>query len=88
MRLSVVKQSFFGPPGQYGRLVTRATCSFIVVKLDMHVPLLTSLKRCKKSPFVLDRYLLVSNTTVDIISVSLILTSAWWSQFEGFSVCY
>ena len=24
MRLSVVKQSFFGPPGQYGRLVTRA----------------------------------------------------------------
>ena len=23
-RLSVVKQSFFGPPGQYGRLVTRA----------------------------------------------------------------
>ena len=23
MRLSVVKQSFFGPPGQYGRLVTR-----------------------------------------------------------------
>ena len=26
MRLSVVKQSFFGPPGQYGRLVTRANC--------------------------------------------------------------
>ena len=24
MRLSVVKQSFFGPPGQYGRLVSRA----------------------------------------------------------------
>ena len=24
MRLSVVKQSFFGPPGQYDRLVTRA----------------------------------------------------------------
>ena len=24
MRLRVVKQSFFGPPGQYGRLVTRA----------------------------------------------------------------
>ena len=24
IRLSVVKQSFFGPPGQYGRLVTRA----------------------------------------------------------------
>ena len=24
MRLSVVKQSFFGPPGQYGRLATRA----------------------------------------------------------------
>ena len=24
MRLSVVKQSFFGPPGQYGRLVTKA----------------------------------------------------------------
>ena len=24
MRLSVVKQSFFGPPGQYGLLVTRA----------------------------------------------------------------
>ena len=24
MRLSVVKQSFLGPPGQYGRLVTRA----------------------------------------------------------------
>ena len=24
MRLSVVKQSFFGPPGQYGCLVTRA----------------------------------------------------------------
>ena len=24
MRPSVVKQSFFGPPGQYGRLVTRA----------------------------------------------------------------
>ena len=24
MRLSVVKQSFFGPPRQYGRLVTRA----------------------------------------------------------------
>ena len=24
MRLSVVKQRFFGPPGQYGRLVTRA----------------------------------------------------------------
>ena len=26
MRLSVVKQSFFGPPGQYGRLVTKANC--------------------------------------------------------------
>ena len=26
MRLSVVKQSFFGPPVQYGRLVTRSTC--------------------------------------------------------------
>ena len=26
-RLSVVKQSFFGPPGQYGRLVTRANTS-------------------------------------------------------------
>ena len=24
MRLIVVKQSFFAPPGQYGRLVTRA----------------------------------------------------------------
>ena len=28
MRLSVVKQSFFGPPGQYGRLVTRANRAF------------------------------------------------------------
>ena len=27
MRLSVVKQSFFGPQGQYGRLVTRANCA-------------------------------------------------------------
>ena len=27
MRLSVVKQSFFGPPGQYGRLVTRANAA-------------------------------------------------------------
>ena len=25
-RLSVVKQSFFGPPGQYGRRVTRTNC--------------------------------------------------------------
>ena len=30
MRLSVVKQSFFGPPGQYGRLVTRANYPQIV----------------------------------------------------------
>ena len=28
MRLSVVKQSFFGSPGQYGRLVTRANWLF------------------------------------------------------------
>ena len=28
MRFSVVKQSFFGPPGQYGRLVTRANRPF------------------------------------------------------------
>ena len=28
MRLSVVKQSFFGPPGQYGRLVTRANSCY------------------------------------------------------------
>ena len=35
MRLSVVKQSFFGPPGQYGRLVTRANYwerNFIIFK--------------------------------------------------------
>ena len=31
MRLSVVKQSFFGPPGQYGRLVTRANGSSYVL---------------------------------------------------------
>ena len=32
IRLSVVKQSFFGPPGQYGRLVTRANeARFIVL---------------------------------------------------------
>ena len=30
MRLSVVKQSFFGPPGQYGRFVTRANSSFSI----------------------------------------------------------
>ena len=35
IRLSVVKQSFFGPPGQYGRLVTRANYwerNFIIFK--------------------------------------------------------
>ena len=40
MRPSVVKQSFFGPPGQYGRLVTRANyassfLNFCLYLLDM-----------------------------------------------------
>ena len=33
MRLSVVKQSFFGPPGQYGHLVARANLSSISTEL-------------------------------------------------------
>ena len=32
MRLSVVKQSFFGPPGQYGRLVTRANNTALMAR--------------------------------------------------------
>ena len=34
MRLSVVKQSLFGPPGQYGRLVTRANIPTKLWKLS------------------------------------------------------
>ena len=32
MRLSVVKQSCFGPPGQYGRLVTRANNTALMAR--------------------------------------------------------
>ena len=34
MKLSVIKQSFFGPPGQYGRLVTRAHCIHTFKQID------------------------------------------------------
>ena len=37
MRLSVVKQSFFGPPGQYGRLVTRANGGLKFEMLNFHL---------------------------------------------------
>ena len=37
MRLSVVKQSFFGPPGQYGRLVTRANYRGIAVMNNKYI---------------------------------------------------
>ena len=37
MRLSVVKQSFFGPPGQYGRLVTWANGGLKFEMLNFHL---------------------------------------------------